>query len=330
MDIRTIRATDDAFSDWYDVGLAAWRVDFPNGPIWQERELRVIYEGTEHHGMKLWVASDGGRVVGAAGLGLPYRDNLTLGEPEIFVRPEDRRRGIGTALLRTIEDAAQAEGRSSLLTYIEGPTDSPATPGTLFAQHHGFTERIVEIARVQRPPFDLDTISEAEATARPFATGYELLTWRDRVPDEHVDEYARLQARLSTDAPLGELDYEGEVWDEARVRTSERREERMGRGTWTAAAVAPDKSLAGITVISLSTDGGELGMQETTLVDPAHRGHRLGLLLKVANLRSLLRDRPDVQTVWTWNADSNDHMVGINETLGYQVEGWAAGWQRDV
>lgn len=333
MRIRPIKAADDDFTAWFAVHLAARLADYPKGPQWRERELRVIFEGTEHHAARLWLAEDGDEAVGAAVLGLPLRDNTSLGEPDVFVRPQSRRRGVASALLDVVKDAARDEGRSSLLTYIEGPTDQlsadghPNSSGTAFAEQHGFTRRITEIARVQRPPLDLDAIGAAEDAARAHAADYRIITWRDRVPDEYVDEYARLESRLSTDAPQGELDYEGEVWDEARVRAGERRQDRMGRGTWNAAAMAPDGSMAGLTVISLSTDSDDTGFQNTTIVDPAHRGHRLGLVLKAANVRALLRDRPGVQAVWTWNADSNAHMIAINETLGYRVEGWAAGYQ---
>ncbi|RIQ13660.1 GNAT family N-acetyltransferase [Jiangella rhizosphaerae] len=328
--IRPIHASDADFAAWYDVHISARLADHPTGPQWLEHELKVIYEGTEHHAARLWLAEDGGKAVGAAVLGLPLRDNLTLAEPEVFVRPEEARRGIGSALLAVLDEASKAAGRSSQLLYIEGPTGTGHTSGTAFAEKHGFTRRMTEIARVQRPPFDLDGIARAEEAARPHAAGYRIVTWRDRAPDEFVDEYARLEGRMSTDAPLGEVDYEPEVWDAARIRTSEQRRERMRRATWVAAAMAPDGSMAGITEITVSRDSDVTGFQDATIVDPRHRGHRLGLLLKAANLRQLLADRPGLQTVWTWNADSNAHMIAINETLGYQVAGWSAAYQRSL
>lgn len=330
MEIRPILAGDDEFAAWYDVHLSARLADHPTGPQWLEHELKVVYEGTEHHGARLWLAEEDGKAVGAAVLGLPLRDNLTLAEPEVFVRPEESRRGIGSALLATLDEASRAEGRTSQLLYLEGPTGTDHTSGTAFAEKHGFTRRITEICRVQRPPFDLDGIAAAEEAARPHAAGYRIVTWRDRAPDDLVDEYARLEQRMSTDAPLGELDYEEEVWDAARIRSSEQRRERMRRGTWIAAAVAPDGSMAGVTEIALSHDSDDHGFQDATIVDPRHRGHRLGLLLKAANLRQLIADRPGLQTVWTWNADSNAHMIAINETLGYRVAGWSAGYQRSL
>ncbi|NDL57541.1 GNAT family N-acetyltransferase [Phytoactinopolyspora mesophila] len=330
MQIRPITATEDAFSAWYDVYLTAHVADYPNGPRFTEQELRVAYRGHEHHDVRLWLAEDGGQAVGAGLLGLPLRDNLKLAEPEIWVRPEARRRGVGTLLLQTAYEAAREHGRSSLLTYLEGPASTDMTAGTFFAEHHGFTRRITEIARVQRPPFDLDAIAKAVDEAEPMAAGYEILTWTVRAPDEHIDEVARLEARLSTDAPLGELDYEAEVWDAARIRKSEERAAEMGRQTWSAVAVLPDGTMTGLTTLSISRESDDNGFQDTTIVDPAHRGHRLGLLLKAANLRQVLRDRPGIQAIWTWNADSNAHMISVNETLGYRIEGWSAGFQREL
>ena len=332
MQIRLITPTVDAdFTAWFDVQLAARLADYPHGPQWRQLELQVIYQGSEHRAAQLWLAEEDGVAVGAAVMGLPLRDNLGLGEPEVFVRPEARRHGVGTALLDTVVAAAREHDRTSLLTYIEGPTDSPTTPATAFAEHHGFTRRITEIARAQRPPFDLDAIRAAETTALAHADGYRIITWQNRAPDEHVDEFARLEARLSTDAPLGDLDYEPEVWDAIRIRIGEQRQARMGRHTWNAAAIAPDgTTMAGVTRISLAADSDVTGFQDTTIVDPEHRGHRLGLLVKAANFQALHRDRPGVQAIWTWNADSNDHMIAINETLGYRVEGWAAGYQREL
>ena len=55
-----------------------------------------------------------------------------------------------------------------------------------------------------------------------------------------------------------------------------------------------------------------------TLVEPAHRGHRLGMATKVANLRWVLAEEPDRDRVYTMNAEVNDNMIAINEALGFK------------
>ena len=54
-----------------------------------------------------------------------------------------------------------------------------------------------------------------------------------------------------------------------------------------------------------------------TLVRRADRGHRLGLAVKVANLRLLQRERPDIVQLTTFNAEVNAHMIGVNERMGF-------------
>ena len=61
---------------------------------------------------------------------------------------------------------------------------------------------------------------------------------------------------------------------------------------------------------------GQIGI---TLVDPAHRGHRLGLALKIATHDLALATLPGVRrAVDTCNAEVNEHMNAVNEALGYR------------
>ena len=70
--------------------------------------------------------------------------------------------------------------------------------------------------------------------------------------------------------------------------------------------------------------------QGITLVDPAHRGHRLGLLTKIENLRYALDEFPGMRYIDTWNATVNAHMISINERMGFRpVDAWFD-WQMDV
>ena len=71
-------------------------------------------------------------------------------------------------------------------------------------------------------------------------------------------------------------------------------------------------------------------VQTDTLVLREHRGHALGLALKVANLRALQREKPDVAAVRTWNADTNVHMIAINARLGFRPTGWSREWAKQL
>lgn len=79
--------------------------------------------------------------------------------------------------------------------------------------------------------------------------------------------------------------------------------------------------LAGHSVVVVDVERPWIGDQHDTSVLSAHRGHRLGLLLKTAMALHLVDAEGRLQTVDTWNAASNTHMIVVNETLGMRPLG---------
>jgi RimJ/RimL family protein N-acetyltransferase len=123
---------------------------------------------------------------------------------------------------------------------------------------------------------------------------------------------------LMAEIPLGELDLSDSVWTPQRMRAAEQRNVDIGRHQYTALAIAPDGSVAGSSDVRVNDAEPERGTVGITLVDPAHRGHRLGLALKLATHDLAAANRPALHSVETSNAESNTHMNQINEALGYR------------
>jgi RimJ/RimL family protein N-acetyltransferase len=96
----------------------------------------------------------------------------------------------------------------------------------------------------------------------------------------------------------------------------------------TAVEHLPTGRLAGFTALEHSTRSTAHAQQGDTIVDPGHRGRRLGMLLKVANLRALADRRPGTRRIHTWNAEENAYMLAIHVALGFRPDGLAATWQR--
>ena len=61
-------------------------------------------------------------------------------------------------------------------------------------------------------------------------------------------------------------------------------------------------------------------MQQDTAVLPAHRGHRLGVWMKAANLSRLTADHPRISRVTTSNAADNEHMLRVNQQVGFKPD----------
>ena len=67
----------------------------------------------------------------------------------------------------------------------------------------------------------------------------------------------------------------------------------------------------------MARDVRTVAWQWQTIVLPEHRGHRLGMLVKVANLDHLRAHEPAVTVIHTGNADSNAPMLRVNVAMGF-------------
>ena len=105
------------------------------------------------------------------------------------------------------------------------------------------------------------------------------------MPEDLLDEFGALVGSLVTEAPMGDLDFEPEVFDATRIRADEKVFEASGRTKYTTVAIAPDGAVVAYSELAVPSYDPEHVYQWGTLVRPAHRGHRLGLATKVHNLR---------------------------------------------
>ncbi len=321
---------------WFDLHAESQRAEFPDDAE-PSRRAMVAALTNPPYGQhdELWLARDGGDIVGACDVGWPLLDNLDNAWVDILVDLSHRRRGIGRALFEHAVGRARAAGRTRMMGETREPF--PGRParhwaGVAFADAMGAKRALDEIRRRQDLQTVDDTVLDALATdAVVHADGYSLRRWTERVPDDLVDGLAVLEERMSTDAPLGDLHWEREPHDAARIRGIEHDLLVRGRASY-ATAVVHDATgaMAGYTRIVFDRDVPYHGYQWNTIVMPEHRGHRLGLLLKVENLRWVRQEAPRLTRLDTWNANDNPHMIAINEALGYvPIEQWAE-WQLDI
>jgi GNAT superfamily N-acetyltransferase len=331
--VRTVDPHDDAaFHAWYDaytVGFEAGRID-PGG--WTYAEAAAVYrQPSASFTMTAFAAYDEAeQCVGGAWGGLPQKENLQRLELNICVPPEHRRQGVGTALLTSLIEFARQNGRNNLLGGIHIPVGETDWPGVAFFTRHGFTFGITEVRRQQPLPVPAERLDALAAKAKERSADYAIVSWEGRCPDEYAEQYARLKALLDTEAPSGEIEFEVADWDVSRLRDDEDAVERQGRTMFATIAVAKDGTVAAHTQAVVSKHDPSRASQWDTLVLPAYRGHRLGLAVKVANLRALQAAHPETTRMDTWNAEENGPMVAVNEELGYRIMEYNQGWQRTL
>jgi GNAT superfamily N-acetyltransferase len=277
--------------------------------------LRVGFDGEPpaagvHRGAR-------GRIDGVVEQWLPQRDNRHVAIIDVRVDPLVRGKGLGRALFEAGIERARAADRTTILAET---FDYPTGVGFLTAM--GLSQASETILRRQDPAdLDWERLDALYADAERKASDYELVRIAGLTPDDQLAAVAVMAAAIN-DAPTDGLDIEDDVITPDRVHQFERAQLVRDRRLYRVMARHRETGeLAGNSVVAVEAERPWLSFQFDTSVVRAHRGHRLGLLLKIGMLRWLAVEEPQLRSINTDNAASNHHMIAINDAIGYKVIG---------
>jgi GNAT superfamily N-acetyltransferase len=321
-------------------------------------ERLAMVQPTPERDYVLAVARTARTIVANARISIPLRDNLRAAYVQIEVLPQVRRQGIAQALLAFVEQHLSSRGRTIMMSWSDARVDDggdrpspdrpvlvpPAGAGSypaddaaaVLALGAGFElvqvdrQSVLHLASMRSRRSGAGDLERKEAEARAVGSGqYELVAWLDRCPEDLVEDYALLRRRMSTDPPLGGFTQEEELWDAGRIRRAEERALAGGASSLVCAVRHRSSGqLVGHTILERFDSKPAVVYQEDTLVLEEHRGHRLGMWLKAANLGRVLDAWPSAERIYTWNAEENSFMLNVNIALGFRPAGRTAGWQK--
>ncbi|MDT0157038.1 GNAT family N-acetyltransferase [Microbacterium sp. ARD32] len=294
-----------------------------------------------------WSVHRDGAVIGCAALDILKDGDGDTAIVVVAVLADESGHGIGRAVYEQVEAHARASGvaklvhwsehhdRSGTLPTLASPTgfgSVPADRSARFLQQAGF--RLEQVERASALTWEPDTDSRLrtlQAEAREHADGYRIVQWGVPTPDEFVDDYAWMKSRMSTDVPDGDLGSPEEIWDAERVRDQDQRTTARGWTSQTTAAqhIATGR-LCAYNELAISVLDPAKTHQWDTLVLSEHRGHRLGMLVKVAGLLAWHDAHPDSPAVITYNAEENRPMLSINEAIGFAPIAYEGAWRKDL
>ncbi|GAA3602484.1 GNAT family N-acetyltransferase [Agrococcus terreus] len=265
-----------------------------------------------------------------------------IAEIDVMVRRGARGRGVGTALADDLIGRMRSQGATTFQSWVDhhpapGPTIAPPTgfgavpadsPQVRMLRRYGFALEQIERMSELRLGDARDGLADLRADAERHALPrYRAETWSGATPTALAEQLAALHARMSTDAPSAGLASEPEVWDLERLQRYEASQIDGGRTLLRAVAVEEASGeVIAFTTLTGSGDGSPW-YQHDTLVHGDHRGHRLGMLVKAANLLALDAREPGA-VVRTWNAEENRPMLAVNEALGFVAICSEGVWQR--
>jgi GNAT superfamily N-acetyltransferase len=303
--------------------MSAWEIDNPGVPPLTLETYAARWQAFDGSPVHAFLATDpAGRPVGYCHITLPAKENLSMAFCALTVALDRRRAGAGTALLSQCAAVATAAGRTRLAA-----SAFDGTPGAAFARAKGAASGHADILRTLTVTAGTPgRLAALRPAAEQAAAGYELLSWRGLPPEEHLSQLAVVLQSME-DAPINE-GVEPTVWDADRVREVGENEAASGLDAFTVVARhAASGDLAAYTKLVLAPGMPEWAAQEDTVVLPPHRGHRLGLLVKIEMIDVLARQAPQVRHVITGNAGQNEHMIAINEQLGYEISSITRTWE---
>ncbi|MXG90522.1 GNAT family N-acetyltransferase [Nocardioides flavescens] len=321
-EVVRVHPRDDLFDAWHATyAEAVGHRDGPWAAAWQREEMRVSVADSVGAVTEVYAATAGGRVLATGWLRASTVDNPTTAEVEVTTAVAERGRGHAALVLARLEERARELGRTTLTAELAWPDDDPdgaRSPDLRWARRHGFEVGLVDVQRRLALPVADAALDALAREAAEHHRGYELRSFTGPVPDDLAQGWADLAATLMTEAPTGDIAREIESADVGVLREREATIERQGRIKVSTAALTAGGEVVAYTDLAVTRHEPDRAYQWGTLVRADHRGHRLGLALKVANLRLLQQAHPQVRTLLTYNAEVNAPMVAVNERLGFR------------
>ena len=329
MDITRLFPDDEAgCAEAVALYAATQKIDCPEAMLPTARSFAadLLYGSDGDPGRAYQARDEDGTLIGLLGVQLPTYENTNLAWFEVEVHPDHRSRGIGTDLLAYGERLAAELGRTSL-----GLDQWDLPKAAAFAGRNGFESKAIEVNRRQDiSTLDWPTVETLYADAERAASAYELIRITGKLPDELLDGMVAVTASIN-DAPKDDLDIEDDEFTPERLRAYE--DAQFGHDRTIYRVIARERAtgeLAGHSTIVVEQERPHIAEQHDTAVDQAHRGHRLGALVKTGMLLWLRESEPAVTQIDTWNAESNNHMIAINEQLNYHVVAKAIAYQKTL
>lgn len=265
----------------------------------------------------LWLAcADDGRVLGRATVRLPWQENTDSAQLRGAVRPDARGQGVGRALFDEALTLVAEAGRKRVYAgAFAGSPGLEALPALGFASL-GSSDAVRRLDLHGAPHGRWRRLYDEAAEK---ARDYELVRLVGPTPPDMLEDLTTLHAAIN-DAPLDDPDMDEDTWTTDRVSAYDAA--MAGRSQTVYRVLARHTGTgewAGMSMLCVDEFSPTVAFQEDTSVVRAHRGHRLGLLMKTAMLTWLSAERPEVSATDTWNATTNHHMIAVNEALGATV-----------
>ena len=318
-------ATDELLRECYEVDFSVFTLDYPDRPVPAFAEYAGQLRNPQSilGPRRLWLVRDAvvGTVVGLAAAVFPEDENAHMSVVHVKVKPQHRRKGIGTEMFRTALPVVRASGRE--LIGSEGL--KAGADGEKWACAHGFS-RVSDLI-LQRLHIEA---SAQQWRHRRLPDGFHTRFWAGALPEDMISSCAAVLTHGNVGAIERAARRELE-WSPDRLRRFELEMRESGNELWTVAAIRDDdSSAAAVTMVAVPVRMSEYCFQQDTVVLPELRRQGLATSVKSAVIGELATRRPDVKQVFTHIDHRNEAMLRTNERLGFRADDRVARFEATV
>lgn len=142
--------------------------------------------------------------------------------------------------------------------------------------------------------------------------------FENHIPDAYIEEFAKSFTEAGNDEPQGDQDRGKEIFTVEYFRNQEASAKKTGLKLLTCCAIEPNGQISSFTKAKIFPGKEKEIDQDLTGVPRKFRGRNLGKWVKSAMILYLKEHYPESKDIITGNADSNEAMLHINNTLGFK------------
>ena len=260
--------------------------------------------------------------------GTPGHDsNKHLFWADAYVRPDNRRHGIGSAWLPLLLQLMDERGCTVVGMFAEDSS------GNAFLKWIGAEAKLTGAEnRLKLADVDWKMVERWMTEGLRRSPKTKLEVYDGPLPEAMLDDFAPQFSTMLNTMPFEGLDHGEIVVTPAVMRDWYARATLRNESLHTILAREPDGEISAITDTSWASHRPTIIDQRFTGVRPDARGRGLGKWIKAAMLRHVQELYPEAQWVATDNAGSNAPMLAINKELGFRVFRASTAYQmgRDV
>jgi GNAT superfamily N-acetyltransferase len=242
-----------------------------------------------------------------------YETNKQFMWVAVSVHPDHRRRGIGRSWIPLTLELMERHGCTTLTMA------SSEEPGHEFLKSIGAEGKSAGAEnRLQLADVDWAMLQRWVDDGPVKSPATRLEVYDGHLPAEMWEDYCPQLSALLNTMPWDDLDHGDIVVTPAQLADWHVRLDEQGGTENTMLTREPDGTISGITDMTFAPYKPEFIEQGFTGVRADARGRGLGKWLKAAMLLHVRDIYPDLQTVITGNASSNEPMLAINKKMGFK------------